>query len=342
MARMPGAIWRPLADNWNKQPRMRAWDIFCLHTMVGTLDGTDGYFRNSAANGPGYAGTESHFGVGPDGTIYQWQDTDFQAEANGAGNDHVISSENADMGAPFPKWGGSDVPAFTPQQIEANAQIAAWCQRTHGIPLDPVPDSRRGRRGMAYHRLGVPRNKGDRVSQTGGELWSSSAGKVCPGDRRIAQVPQVRSRAIQIASGVSQEEKIVGITFDSLEQFQTAVNRAVWASSLPDRPGPWPIDRLAGIDDKTGNLGHMVQRLLGDEADGVDRLGDLWEQADRHQQEVLEAVGQAQGGLDVKAFGEALRPVLLEAVREGMAADNDATAEEIVDRLADRLNKPAT
>jgi len=153
----------------------------------------------------------------------------------------------------------------------------------------------------------------------------------------------VLAKANAYAGNISQQEdKIVGITFDSLEQFQDAVKRAVWASSLSDRPGPWPIDRLAGIDSKTGNLGHMVQRLLGDEADGVDRLGDLWEQSDRHQQEVLEAVGQAQGGLDVEAFGDALRPVLLEAVREGMAADNDATAEEIVDRLADRLNKPAT
>jgi hypothetical protein len=201
MARMPGAVWRPLAANWASQPRMKAYDIFCLHTMVGSLDGTDGYFRASAANGPGYAGTESHFGVGPDGTIYQWQDTDFQAEANGGGNWHIISSENADMGAPFPRWGGSDVPAFTPQQVEANARIAAWCRQTHGIPLEQIPDAKPGRRGVGFHRLGVP---GYMVA--GAEQWSSSRGKVCPGDRRIAQIPQIITRARQIAGGTQEDD----------------------------------------------------------------------------------------------------------------------------------------
>ena len=194
MARMPGAIWKPLAADWNQQPRMKAYDLFCLHTMVGSLNGTDGYFK--VGNGAGYGGTESHFGVGPDGTIYQWQDTAYQADANGAGNWHVISSENADTGTPFPKWGGSDVPAFTPEQVEANARIATWLLKEHGIPLDVVPDAKPGRRGMAYHRQGVP---GYMVA--GAEKWSSAPGKVCPGDRRIAQVPAVSARAKQIANG---------------------------------------------------------------------------------------------------------------------------------------------
>jgi hypothetical protein len=150
MARMPGAIWHPLAADWNKQPRMKAYDFFCLHTMVGTLAGTGTYFEKT--NGPGYAGTESHFGVGPDGTIWQFQDTDFQADANGNGNWHVISSENADTGAPFPGWGGSDVPAMTPQQVEANARIAVWLYRTHGIPLAIAGSSKPGARGAPLRR----------------------------------------------------------------------------------------------------------------------------------------------------------------------------------------------
>ena len=194
MARMPGAIWKPLAANWASQPRMRAYDIFCLHTMVGSLVGTDGYFK--VGNGAGYGGTESHFGVGPDGTIYQWQDTDFQADANGNGNHHIISSENADTGAPFPAWGGSNVPAFTPQQVEANARIAAWLNDVHGIPLDLIPDAKPGRRGIGWHRQGVPG-----YMAAGAEKWSSAPGKVCPGDRRIAQAPAISTRAKQIRSG---------------------------------------------------------------------------------------------------------------------------------------------
>jgi hypothetical protein len=191
---MPGAIWKPLAADWNKQPRMRAYDFFCIHTMVGSLVGTDGYFK--VGNGAGYGGTESHFGVGPDGTIYQWQDTDFQADANGNGNWHVISSENADTGAPFPSWAGSDVPPLTPQQVEANAQIAAWLYRTHGIPLGIAGSSKPGARGLAVHRYGVPG-----YMPAGAEQWSTARGKACPGDRRIAQLPAIAARAKQLVSG---------------------------------------------------------------------------------------------------------------------------------------------
>lgn len=235
MARMPGAIWKPLATNFDRQPRMKAYDIFCLHTMVGTLSGTDGYFKTG--NGSGYAGTESHFGVGPDGTIFQWQDTDFQADANGAGNWHVISSENADMGAPFPKWGGSDVPAWTPQQIEANARIAKWLNDVHGIPLDVIPDARPGRRGIGFHRQGVPG-----YAVAGAELWSSSKGKVCPGDRRIAQVPQISRRAKELDGAVALQP----LSHPVIGGILAAYNRPGVTATLGKPLGPevWCLDKV--------------------------------------------------------------------------------------------------
>ncbi len=87
--------WRPLGPQ--TQSRMSRHDIICLHTMVGTLVGTDSYFRQS-----GYGGTESHWGVGGDGRVFQWQDTDYVAEANLNGNHHVLSVETADIGPEFP------------------------------------------------------------------------------------------------------------------------------------------------------------------------------------------------------------------------------------------------
>lgn len=199
MSRMPGAIWQPLAANWADMPKMRAWDIFCVHTMVGGLEGTDNYFR--VVNGPGFVGTESHFGTGYDGTIIQWQDTDYQADANYHGAWHVISVENADTGTGFPKWSGSDVPALTDAQVEANARIAAWLHTEHGIPLDTIPDAKPGRRGLGSHRLGIPG-----YMAVGAELWSKSGGKACPGDRRVAQLPAISARAKQIAAGNPPEE----------------------------------------------------------------------------------------------------------------------------------------
>jgi hypothetical protein len=169
-------------------------------TMVGSLSGTHGMFMQN-----GYGGTESHFGVGHDGRVYQWQDLDYAADANYRGSRRVISIETADYGeGPFGRWdtgNSSLVPTWTPQQIEACAQIIAWCCRHYNIPCELIPDSRPGRRGIGYHRQGVPNKKGATVSQTGGELWSTSVGKACPGNKRIAQIPQIIARARQLLGG---------------------------------------------------------------------------------------------------------------------------------------------
>lgn len=153
--------------------------------MVGSLTGTDSYFRAD-----GYGGSESHFGVGYDGTVYQWQDTDYQAEANGAANARAISIETADTGTGFPKWTGSNVPPWNEAQLRALDDLVAWCCRTHDIPLVVAPDSRRSTRGVGYHRLGVAPYK-----VADGETWSSAYGKVCPGEARIKQIPGIVERA---------------------------------------------------------------------------------------------------------------------------------------------------
>lgn len=195
--------WRPLAGDWDSQPRQTRYDLFMLHTMVGSLWGTDGYFRRD-----GFGGNESHFGVGYDGETLQWQDTAYQAQATGAANSRAVSVETADYGPGFDKWNLNDpgqVPRWTDAQVEELARLAAWAHREHGIPLVAVPDSLPGRRGVAYHRLGI-----DPWRVPGGEVWSSSRGKVCPGARRIAQVPAVIARARQLAAGTSSRRPRTG------------------------------------------------------------------------------------------------------------------------------------
>jgi hypothetical protein len=198
MARYDKAKWRPLAADPSHQALMDAHDGIILHTMVGTLAGTDSLFHQD-----GYTGTESHFGVGPDGTIYQWTDTARTADANLEGTHRLLSIETADMGDPFPTWSGSNVPAWTEKQLDAIAAIVAWAATTHDFPLAPMENSKPGQRGVGWHRLGVdsspPFQPGYRVS--GGEHWSTSVGKACPGDRRIHQVPEVIARAKAIQSG---------------------------------------------------------------------------------------------------------------------------------------------
>lgn len=119
--------------------------------------------------------------------------TAYKAEANGVANSRAISIETADMGTGFPKWdtrSGNAVPAWTDDQCEAIARIIAWSCDTHDIPCVTIPDSRPERRGVGYHRLGVPG-----YVVPGGELWSSAQGKVCPGPKRIAQIPGIVARA---------------------------------------------------------------------------------------------------------------------------------------------------
>lgn len=224
MARMPGASWRPLPTYGTPMAR---FDIVCVHTMVGSLAGTDAYFRGHS---PG--GTNSHFGTGSDGTIWQWVDTAHRSAANLNGNHHIISIENADYGVGFPKWNTNDggaVPAFTDAQVEANAKILAWAHKTYGIPLELIPDSKPGRRGIGYHRQGVP---GYMVS--GGERWSNAVGKVCPGNRRIAQIPQIIARAKQIAGGAAPVEVDVPLSAAEKNEIADLTVKKLLAADVSD------------------------------------------------------------------------------------------------------------
>jgi hypothetical protein len=179
------AEWRPLGAG-NPPTKMARHDIICLHTMVGYLTSTDTMFRKQ-----GYTGVESHFGVGGkwgsdvnrsqnrDGLIYQWVDTTYRADANLDGNHRLISIETADN-APQK---ASDIESWTPKQVRSIITLVAALCRAYDIPAELVPDSKPGRRGIAYHRQGINPWRVD-----GGETWSNSRGKECPGDRRIAQI----------------------------------------------------------------------------------------------------------------------------------------------------------
>jgi hypothetical protein len=163
---------------------MERHDIVCLHTMAGRFAFTDEWFHEN-----GFGGTESHFGVAGSGRLKQWQDLDFQADANKDGNHRIISIETADKGESFPDWSGSNVPPWTDAQLDVLVGLVGWLCDRYDIPRQLVPDSRRERRGIAYHRFGIPPWK-----DPAGELWTKlpqGQGKACPGDNRIAQVVEV-------------------------------------------------------------------------------------------------------------------------------------------------------
>lgn len=208
MARMPGTEW--LGEHGTEVMIEASLNKICLHTIVG--------------NPPAHA---AHFSVRADGHIFQSRDTRFRSAANYYGNDDVIAIENDDHGPEFGSWNVNDghaVPGFTDAQIEANARIIAWGYKTHGIPIVRCPDSKDASQGVAWHRQGIDGNfaaagyaYGGRVA--GGELWSTSYGKVCPGDRRIKQINERIIPRARVLAGLVSEEPDVELTtpFDDAE-----------------------------------------------------------------------------------------------------------------------------
>lgn len=227
MARMPGTEWvGPHHDNG----AMTRYDVVCNHTIVG--------------NPPAHA---AHFSTRADGHIYQSRDTAFASAANYEGNPRVIAIENDDTGDPFPSWDHNDghaVPAFTSAQIEAIAQISAWAHRTHGVPLVACPNSRPTSRGIGYHRQGIPGNflaEGYRYDGlvSGGETWTLSPGKVCPGDRRISQVPQIIARA-RVIAGLDQEDDLDATQDKLLKELHRVLVSGADVGSITDALGHAP------------------------------------------------------------------------------------------------------
>jgi len=210
MARMPTATWlgehAPIQED-GKRLTMTRYDVLCFHTIVGFA--------------PAHA---AHFSVRADGTILQSRDTAFRSGANLNGNHRVIAIEVEDHGVAFGQWDTKDghaVPAFTAEEIEALAQIIVWAHRMHDIPVQPCPDSKPTSRGVAYHRQGIDGNFAGsgyafpgRVE--GGENWSTSFGKVCPGDRRIAQIPQIIARARELLAPPSRRHVTANIKSNPL------------------------------------------------------------------------------------------------------------------------------
>lgn len=269
MLRYPRATWDPLATD-QTEDRMKAHDIACLHTMVGTLAGTSAMFHQN-----GYGGTESHFGLGGSGDVLQWQDCDHEADANFNGNYRVISMETADHGPEFSPWVDSNVPPWTAVQVDEIVRWLVWvtAAETHagcpttwtchreGIPRELVQDSRPGLRGVAYHRQGI-----DPWRVSGGEVWSASTGKVCPGNARIDQLVRVVIPRVQAASTVIDHEELPEMflyTAPGKPVFFCFSGRSVGLNEASDMPtfqaAKVPLLRL---DDDT--FGKFRQRFPGD------------------------------------------------------------------------------
>jgi hypothetical protein len=184
MARYPKGVWRRLPGD---EPAIKPITVI-FHTMVGTLPGTDDYFRSGRSGG-----VESHFGVGGpwegahyDGLVYQWRDTREQADANLRANDFAVSIETSDGGDPSRPW--------SPKQVDALVDLGRWLAEEEKIPKRVCPAWDAG--GFGWHVMfGAP------------GPWTPKA-KDCPGSVRIAQLRTVVLPAIFARTNPLEDEQL--------------------------------------------------------------------------------------------------------------------------------------
>jgi hypothetical protein len=285
---------------------MTGHDLVIVHTMVGYLWSTDSMFRAG-----GYTGVEATYGLGGkwgpdadhhlDGVLWQWQERDHQADANLDANPRAISIETADNA---PKL-AADIARWTDAQAATLVDLIAWecspaahehCPTSwtchgRGIPAELVPDSRRSRRGVAYHRQGI-----DPWRVAGAEVWSTKHGKECPGDRRIHQLTTEILPAVQARLRGDDMTKAELLALLKDHDVRAALADAVLSSdSIPNRNG---TETNPTITPRT---------ILSQTEDDLDKL-KAWRTEDRAALDRIDtAVAKlAVGGIDLEALARAV------------------------------------
>jgi hypothetical protein len=173
-----GAAWRPLPRQLSTTPLIPRFINY--HTMVGSLAGTERWFSS-----PGRP--YSHFGVGKQGQLWQWQDLRYRAASDLEGNPYSISFETEDDGPTRP------IPPWSPAQLRVLIDTTAWLCVRYDIPAVLLGDSLPIPDGLSYHRLGI-----DPWRVSGGLRYSTSRGKTCPTDVRINQIRNIIQPAVAL------------------------------------------------------------------------------------------------------------------------------------------------
>jgi hypothetical protein len=108
-------------------PRGSVTNRIVVHIMQGSLVGCDSWFHNPASQ------VSAHFGVGKQGEVYQWVDTDETAWAEAAYNQTSISIEHEGMTGE----------TLTPSQLKASIALQEWILDTYpripaAFTMDPA------------------------------------------------------------------------------------------------------------------------------------------------------------------------------------------------------------
>lgn len=186
---VPGALWRPI-DVGNRARRAKGRGLIGHVAVSSSTLLVPGPLSTRSADWTFYLPKEPY----PTGERFaQLIDLDLQCWSSGAGNLTCPAFES--------QGGLGDTAAvnsepWSPNQVESAAMILAHLHTTEGTPLQDMGNSLTFSRGFAVHRYGI-----DPWRVSGGEVWSSSRGKLCPGDAKVRQIPAIVARAQAIVNG---------------------------------------------------------------------------------------------------------------------------------------------
>lgn len=160
-----------------------SWDIDPSNPY--SLDYSGGYWVN---NHPNTTYTDS---VG----IMQ-QMCPITSQVNGTKNGNYRNNTHE---AWNPSSGDLNESRYTDQQAERFADWLSWRAQVHDFVIQDMLNSLPSSHGVGVHRYGITAYSP--WNQVGGEVWSDSSNKLCPGTARIAQVKnEIIPRAQWLAS----------------------------------------------------------------------------------------------------------------------------------------------
>lgn len=291
MALYPKATKQLLTVSKGRQ-KMSAYNRVNVHVAASNAGSLYTYFNKSS-------NPDSHFYVLKDGSVIQYVDTAYRANADLEGNDATISIET--------QGGASKANSekLTDAQVEAIAEIFAWSVQTHGVPNKKATTSQIGStsHGLSWHRLGIDGNFPElpsvlagRIQRGGGMYYSKSRGKVCPGDEKIKQIATIFKKA---------QDLIVTHTGGTVEPGSGASTVTPVTGKIAT--DGWWGPATTGLAQKISGL--KVDKVVSQQwkGDKVKNLGTGWEWVAypkggsnliKHLQKVYKAKGWYSGDID--------------------------------------------
>lgn len=186
MALYPKAVKR-LIPHGSNDPAIKPIGAI-LHVDAGNAGGESLFRYFSEASG----GIESHFHIEKDGTVYQYRDTNFEADANYKGNSFVV--DGVRRGYISIETQGLERGKWTIAQVKSIKDLLLWLSEEHEFPLE-VPKTSKSP-GVGYHTLfGAPSD------------WTPVA-KSCPGPDRKVQFREELVPWFKNPYGKAEEEPV--------------------------------------------------------------------------------------------------------------------------------------